>query len=63
MELTGISQLASSIADTQTDQTVGILMLRKALDAETATATELLKAVPPVQNLPPHLGQNINIVA
>lgn len=63
MDITGIAQLATSMTDARTDQAIGIAVLRKALDVETATATELLNAVPPAQNLPPHLGQNINVVA
>ena len=63
MEITGIAQLATSMSETRTDQAIGFSVLRKALDMQTAAATELLNALPPVQNLPPHLGQNINTVA
>jgi hypothetical protein len=45
---------------------VGIAVLKRALDMESATATQLIEAVQtsaPVQHLPPHLGSKINTTA
>lgn len=66
MDVTGIAKLASSIAETGTKQDVGIAVLKRAQQIESATATQLidaLQATPTVQNLPPHLGNKINTTA
>ena len=63
MDVIGIAKLATSIAETGTRQEVGIAMLKKAQDLQAATATQLLDAVPPAQNLPAHLGKNVNTTA
>jgi len=62
MDVNSISQLATSMSNVQSNQDIGMAVLRKALDSEAASATELLDAVPQV-NLPPHLGQTINTTA
>lgn len=61
-----ITSLTNAVSSNSGDQTVGIAVLKKALDSETATAAALLDALPPVQrsgNLPPNLGRNINTTA
>lgn len=61
-----ISSISSSITNNSGDPSVGIAVLKKALDAEATTASALLDALPPVQrssNLPPNLGKNINTTA
>lgn len=63
MDISGIAKLATSIAETGTAQEVGLAMLKKAQDIAVSTATQLLDAVPPVQNLPAHLGNTINTKA
>ena len=66
MDVMGIAKLATSIADTGTRQEVGIAMLKRAQDIQASTATQLLDAVQsaaPAQNLPAHLGQNVNTTA
>lgn len=65
MNLTSISNLATAISNTGTDQDISTAVLKKALDTETQTANELLQAVPEVNspNLPPNLGQNIDTTA
>ena len=66
MSVDSIANLASSLASARTDQAVGIAVLKKALDAESATANALLDSMPPVEstsNLPSNLGQNINTTA
>jgi hypothetical protein len=62
MDVNSISQLATAMSATQTNQDIGIAVLRKALDSAAASATELIDAVPQV-NLPPHLGQTIDTTA
>jgi hypothetical protein len=66
MDISAIARLATSIAETGNKQEVGVAVLKRALDIESATATQLIQAVPtaaPVQNLPPHLGSKINTTA
>ena len=70
--------MASSIADTGTGTKrqvgevgevgeVDLAMLKKALDLEASSAAAMVAALPPPtsqpNNLPPHLGQNINTTA
>ncbi|CAN5400164.1 hypothetical protein BH11PSE11_BH11PSE11_14540 [soil metagenome] len=65
MDVTGISNVATSLAEVQSSQSIGIAVLKKALDAERDGAAALLNAIPPPDsvNLPPHLGQNVNTTA
>jgi broad specificity polyphosphatase/5'/3'-nucleotidase SurE len=65
MDVSGIASMATSLAETQSSQNVGISVLKKALDAERDGAAALLNAIPPPSsvNLPAHLGQNINTTA
>jgi hypothetical protein len=63
MDVSGIARLATSMAETGTSQQVDIAMLKKAQEIELSTATQLLDALPPVQNLPAHLGNTINTKA
>lgn len=66
MDVAGIAKLATSIAETGTRQEVGIAVLKKAQEIESATATQLIDAIkstPTVQNLPAHLGSKINTTA
>ena len=61
-----ISSISNSISTGSGDQSVGIAVLRKALDADATTASALLDALPPVQrssNLPPNLGKHIDTTA
>ncbi len=61
-----IAKLATSIADTGNRAEVSMAVLKKAQQVESATATQLidaLKSVPQAQNLPAHLGKNINTTA
>jgi hypothetical protein len=66
MDVMGIAKLATSIAETGTKQDVQVAVLKRAQQIESSTATQLidaLKSTPAVQNLPPHLGNNINTTA
>ena len=54
------------MAATQTNQDVGMAVLKKSIDAASSSAAELLAALPapiPATNLPANLGQNINTTA
>lgn len=66
MDVTGIAQLSTSIAETGTKQDIGIAVLKKAQDLQSSSAATLLEALPPVTasaNLPAHLGKTINTTA
>lgn len=63
MDVTSIAQTATTIAETGTKQAVGIAVLKKAQDAQASSAQALIDALPPVPNLPSHLGNNINTTA
>ncbi|TFW16484.1 YjfB family protein [Duganella callida] len=63
MDVTGIAQTATTIADTGTKQAVGIAVLKKAQDIQASSASALIEAIPPVPNLPSHLGNTINTKA
>ena len=61
-----ISSVSNTISSGSGDQSIGIAVLKKALDAEATTASALLDALPPVQrssNLPPNLGKHIDTTA
>ncbi len=66
MDVTGIANVATTMAETSTNQAVSIAVLKKAMDLSAASALALIEAIPdniPLQNLPSHLGQNINTTA
>lgn len=65
MDVNGIAKLATSLAETRHSQEIGAAMLRKALDLSASNAAALVASVSPsgIQNLPPHLGKNINTTA
>jgi hypothetical protein len=66
MDVTGIAQSSSSLAETGNKEAVGYAVLKKAQEIQSSTATALIEALPPVvpaQNLPAHLGSKINTTA
>lgn len=67
MDVGSIASLATSLAANQTNDAVGILVLKKAMDIGAANAEALIASLPEIStavgNLPPHLGQNINTTA
>lgn len=64
MDVMGIAKLATTIADTGVKQEVGITMLKKAQEAQAASAAALIAALPqPAPSLPPHLGNHVNTTA
>ncbi|NML62004.1 putative motility protein [Massilia sp. RP-1-19] len=66
MDVAAIAKLSSSIAETGNRQEVQAALLKRALQIEGSTATQLIdavKTVPSVQNLPSNLGNTINTTA
>ncbi len=66
MSVNSIASLSTAMATAQTDQQIGVAVLKKSIDAASNSVLELLQAVPspaPAANLPSNLGQNINTTA
>ena len=66
MDVAAIAKLSTSIAETGNRQEVQAAVLKRALQIEGPTATQLIdavKTVPSVQNLPSNLGNTINTTA
>lgn len=66
MDISITSSVSNAILSSSEDQSIGIAVLKKALDAEATTASALLNALPPIQpssNLPPNLGKHIDTTA
>jgi len=65
MDVSTIASVATTVSSTATKEAVGIAVMKKAMDIQTGNAAALLAAIPsvPSQNLPPHLGQNVNTTA
>ncbi len=66
MDVTGIANVATTLADVGTSQAVSIAVLKKALDISAESATALIEAIPDmksVPNLPSNLGRHINTTA
>lgn len=66
MDVTSIANVATSMSEANTSQAVSIAVFKKAMDINAAGALALIEAIPDntsIQNLPSHLGQNINTTA
>ncbi|TAK92181.1 MAG: putative motility protein [Burkholderiaceae bacterium] len=66
MDTSSIAALATSMSQAALNQQVGVAVLKKALAVQQQSALALLAALPSppaASNLPPHLGQNINVTA
>lgn len=55
--------VAASMAETKAGQAISMEVLKKALDAQATAAAGMIEALPQIQNMPDHLGQNINTTA
>ncbi len=65
MDITSIASQATDLSQTNTAEVVGVTILKKAIDQESAGALALINALPqmPAAPLPPHLGQLVNTTA
>ena len=66
MSVNSIASLSTAMAAAQTNQDIGVAMLKKSIDVASNSASELLSAIAapvPATNLPANLGQNINTIA
>ena len=66
MSVNSIASLSTAMAATQTNQEIGVAMLKKSIDIASNSELALLSSVSaptPAANLPSNLGQNINTTA
>jgi hypothetical protein len=63
MELSGLVNLATRMAQARTAEAASTLVLKKALESQESTAATLIASITPSSSLPEHLGQNVNVVA
>ncbi|MBK9663947.1 MAG: YjfB family protein [Nitrosomonas sp.] len=66
MDVTGIANVATAMTEANTNQAVSMAVLKKAINISAEGALALIEAIPnssSVQNMPSHLGQNINTTA
>ena len=64
MDIAAIASLSTQLSQARASQTAELLVLKKAMQVQEATAMTLIQSLPtPASSLPPHLGQNVNIVA
>ncbi len=66
MDVTNIANTATTMSEAYIQQASGTTVLKKALDISADNAATLIEALPditPAQNLPSHIGKNINTTA
>ncbi len=61
MDVSTVSQLASSLSQARTGDAVGVQVLKKAMDLQAQNAAQLIAALPQAPANPPHLGQSIDV--
>ena len=64
MDLGAVASSASGLTQTQTTDAVQIAVLKKAMDLEQQSADLLIQSVAQsMPSNPPHLGNNVNVLA
>jgi hypothetical protein len=62
MELSGVTNTATSLASREGSDAVNVAMLKKALDSQATLAAGLLEALPALP-ANPNIGRNVNTTA
>lgn len=65
MDISGVAGLSTALPQAQAGNELSVRVLKKALDAQSQGALQLIQALPqpqPVSN-PAHLGQNVDVKA
>ena len=62
MDIANISSLSTALTQTKSGDDVGTLVLKKALDLQAQSVTQLIQGLPQVSN-PPNLGNSVDIKA
>jgi Putative motility protein len=63
MDVTDIASLGTAMSNQNLNVAISDTMLKKAIDIQANDALLLVEAIPPVQSLPPNLGNNIDVTA
>jgi hypothetical protein len=63
MDVTGITALATDMAQTRTAQAVQLAVLKTAMNLEAQGALQLLQATVQAASNPPHLGNQVDTFA
>ncbi|HSG21817.1 MAG TPA: YjfB family protein [Azonexus sp.] len=65
MDVSSIGSLSSALSQANTSDAVSTLVLKKAMDIQAQSATQLLAALPPIPSSsnPPNLGNSIDVKA
>ena len=63
MDISGLSSVTSALAQAQTGDAVGILVLKKAMDMQAQSALQLIEAAASTTNNPPNLGTQVDVKA
>lgn len=61
MEVGSLGGVSSAL--TQGSDSVSVAVLKKAMDIEAKSVTQLIDALPQVSNNPPNLGNNVDVNA
>ena len=63
MDVSSIGSLSTALSSAQTGDAVNTLVLKKAMDIQAQSATQLLEALPAIASNPPNLGNAIDVKA
>lgn len=63
MDISTLASVSSALSQAQTGDTVGTLVLKKAMDLQAQSAMQLLEALPQVPSNPPNLGNSVDVRA
>ncbi|AFL75575.1 YjfB family protein [Thiocystis violascens] len=61
---TGLATLATSLSQSKLEGAVNVAVLKKAIDIQEQSATQLIQSIPsPTQGLPANVGTQLNVTA
>ncbi len=60
MDIANVSSLSTALTQAKSGDAVGTLVLKKALDLQAQTVTQLIEALPQASN-PPNLGNSVDV--
>lgn len=63
MELSSIASAVSTANAAQTNATISVIMLQKALEMQSQTAIGAIQAIPNPASNPPNLGNSVDVMA
>jgi len=63
MDVSSIAALATTLSGERTRQAVGVAVMKKAMDVQSAGARQLIDAVQTAVTNPPHLGNAVDTFA